>query len=241
MNELQVIEQKMVIVYGSEIIAVKTYDGKINAGVRWICEGIGMTEGQRKGQIAKIQEDVVLSKGGRKIILPTNGGLQEVFCIELDFLPLWLAKINAGIIEDLELQERVVQYQLKAKDVLANAFIKQVPSTIEDAVIYSMQELKAVKQTQSEHGYEISKLKLVVDNEVWVTEHQKSELRTAVNRRVINLKDDGYEAHYQAIYGALKRHFGVAKYDKIPRKDFETALKFVHGWYPPERQNSLGL
>ena len=73
----------------------------------------------------KIQEDVVLSKGGRKIILPTTGGNQEVLCLELSFLPLWLAKINANIIDDPEVQDRLVDYQLNAKDVLAEAFLEQ--------------------------------------------------------------------------------------------------------------------
>ena len=68
--------------------------------------------------------DVVLVKGIRKIGLPTAGGFQEVTCIELNFLPLWLAKINANIIDNSLVQDRLVDYQLNAKDVLAEAFLE---------------------------------------------------------------------------------------------------------------------
>jgi hypothetical protein len=123
MNDLTPIEQKSVDFNGTELIAVKCSDRNIYAGVRWICEGIGLTEGQRKNEMQKIQADPVLLRGGRKIILPTNGGQQEILCIDINFLPLWLAKINAGIIGNTQVQELVIEYQLKAKDVLAEAFI----------------------------------------------------------------------------------------------------------------------
>lgn len=119
--------------------------------------------------------------------------------------------------------------------------IKNKPVSIEDAIIYSMSELKSLKQQQLQQGYELSKLRLVVDNEIWITENQKAELRSAVNSRVYTLQKEEYEVHYQAVWGALKRHFGVAKYDKIPRKFFETAMNFVNGWYPPKKQQSLSI
>lgn len=125
MSDLIPIEQKLVDFNGSEIMAVKCNDGNIYAGVKWFCDGLGFSEGQRKGQYLKIQEDLVLSKGGRKIILPTTGGTQEVLCLELSFLPLWLAKINANIIDNLKIQDRLVDYQLNAKDILAEAFLEK--------------------------------------------------------------------------------------------------------------------
>lgn len=123
MNELIVIEQKSVDFNGAELMAVKCNDGKIYAGVKWFCNGLGFNENQQRGQRIKLGEDAVLSKGVRKISLPTKGGNQAVLCIELDFLPLWLAKINVNIIEDPFVQERLIDFQLRAKDVLAEAFV----------------------------------------------------------------------------------------------------------------------
>ncbi|MBZ6022478.1 ORF6C domain-containing protein [Bacillus cereus] len=113
---------------------------------------------------------------------------------------------------------------------------QQQPISIEDAVIHSMTELKQLKTRQDHTDEELSKVKHLVDNEVWLTEQNKEALSRKVKRRVFELKEEGYSnASYQAVYGALKKHFGVAKYDKIPRKYYQNAMKFVSGWYPPER------
>lgn len=80
-------------------------------------------------------------------------------------------------------------------------------------------------------------LKLVVDNEVWITEHQKSDIKEAVKSRVGRLKSKAIDAHFQGCYGDLNTYFGVAKYDKIARKDFEQAMEFIQGWFPKKKEN----
>lgn len=123
---------------GSMLKAVQDMDNIIWVCVKWICEGIGLSDGQTKRERKRLQEDLVLSKGGRNLILPTNGGNQEVLCIMLDFLPLWLAKISITPTmkkENPELVERLITYQLKAKDVLAEAFIKNKPVTENSNII----------------------------------------------------------------------------------------------------------
>ncbi len=117
--------------------------------------------------------------------------------------------------------------------------IQKQPTTVEDAIIHSMTELKQIKERQN-HTEEMNKMKLLVDNELWLTEQHKGAVQRKVKQRVFELKKEGYDnASYQGIYGALKRHFGVAKYDKIPRKYYQNAMRFIAGWYPPERPNTL--
>lgn len=56
----------------------------------------------------------------------TGGGNQNVWCLKLDFVPLWLAKISITPTmeqETPELAAKLMEYQLKAKDVLAAAFV----------------------------------------------------------------------------------------------------------------------
>ena len=69
-------------------------NGVIWAGVRWFCDGLGLTEGQVKRQITNIGQDIVLGKGVANLILPTEGGKQDTLCLQLDYIPLWLAKIS---------------------------------------------------------------------------------------------------------------------------------------------------
>ncbi len=125
MNELEV---KKVPFMGTELMAARDNNGQIWAGVRWMCHGIGLSKAQSKTQVEKINEDTVLSKGGGNFRLPTNGGMQDSFCLKLDYVPLWLAKIAITPRmerETPELAARLEQYQLKAKDVLAAAFLPQ--------------------------------------------------------------------------------------------------------------------
>lgn len=146
MSELLPVEQKLVDFNGSELLAVKANDGKIYAAVNWICKGIGLTKGQMQNERKKIQEDIVLSKGERNLVLPTNGGMQEVLCIEIEYLPLWLAKISITPKMQKETPwtvKRLVEFQLKAKDVLAAAFL-QKPTT--QAELIAMMAQQAVEQ-----------------------------------------------------------------------------------------------
>lgn len=125
MNELEV---RKVPFMGTELMAARDNDGQIWAGVRWMCDGIGLTKGQMQNERNRIREDKVLSKGERNLVLPTNGGQQNTLCLKLDYVPLWLAKIAITPRmerETPELAARLEQYQLKAKDVLAAAFLPQ--------------------------------------------------------------------------------------------------------------------
>ena len=114
--------------YGDTLKAAKDKDGVVWAAVKWLCDGIGLSEGQRQRQTTNIQSDIVLRKGVANLQLPTNGGSQEVLCLQLDYVPLWLAKISitpAMKQNHPELVEKLIQYQLKAKDILAAAFLPQ--------------------------------------------------------------------------------------------------------------------
>lgn len=140
MNELEV---RKVPFMGTELMAARDNDGQIWAGVRWMCDGVGLSEGQTKNERLKIQKDKVLSKGGRNFVLNESGyGNREVLCLKLDYVPLWLAKIAITPKmerETPELAARLEQYQLKAKDVLAAAFLpwskQQVPAPTPSRVI----------------------------------------------------------------------------------------------------------
>lgn len=128
MNQLTVVEQQLVPFGDYEILAVKTGDGKIHAAVSWVCNGIKLNENQKDRQVKNIQSDLVLSKGSKKLSVIFDGQVREAWCIELDFLPLWLAKISiTPLMQENNPQavENLVTYQLKAKGVLAEAFLPQ--------------------------------------------------------------------------------------------------------------------
>lgn len=123
--------------------------GKIYVGVSWICNGIGFTKGQKDRQVINIQDDIVLKSGCLKFEAGVFDNNNDTVAIELDYLPLWLAKISITpkmIKEKPEVAEKLINYQLKAKDVLVRAFIKtdnvsvdnfQIPTTLSEALLLS--------------------------------------------------------------------------------------------------------
>lgn len=192
MNQLTVVEQKLVPFGEYEILAVKTNDGKIRAAVKWICKGIGLTDDQAKRQVKNIQTDLVVSRSVSNLTLNTNAGLREVLCIELEFLPLWLAKISiTPSMQETnpEAVENLVNYQLKAKDVLAEAFLpKQQPKTqAELTAMLAMQNVElerkqlVLEKQQEAQQQQLEVLKSQQDNIVEIISLNPSEWKDKVN------------------------------------------------------------
>jgi phage antirepressor YoqD-like protein len=91
----------------------------------------------------KLKQHEVFSKGCTLIPTPSNGGIQETWMIELEYLPLWLATITPNRVKD-GVKEKLIEYQLKAKDVLANEFITQymMPKTYIEALKAHLYEVE---------------------------------------------------------------------------------------------------
>lgn len=111
---------------GSTIKAVQDTHSIIWVGISCICNGIGFNKSQKDLQIQKIQKDKVLKEGCLKFQAGVFEQNNPALAIQLDYLPLWLCKINITDkmeSENPELAKKIRLYQLKAKDVLADAFI----------------------------------------------------------------------------------------------------------------------
>lgn len=104
----------------NKIIAISE-NGKIYVSVSSVCTNLGMNKNLKDTQVKKVQEDELLKGASKLTHLKTNGGIQETLVIELDYLPAWLFKINPSKFNK-ELKENLMIYQLKAKDVLSDAF-----------------------------------------------------------------------------------------------------------------------
>lgn len=128
-----------------------------------------------------------------------------------------------------KVQRQLVKTYFKAKEL--------IPTSQEDILIFALQNQKEMKQRLETLEIQNRQLKLVVDNEIWLTDHQKADVQEAVNKRVGKLKSKGYDAHFQSIYRALKDHFSVPKYDKIKRVDFDHAIDLIKGWYPKKKED----
>lgn len=201
MNDLVV---KKVDLCGDAIMAAQDKDGQVWAGVKWLCDGLGLTEDQMRNERKKISKDVVLSKGGSNLTLPTKGGKQEVLCLRHDFVPLWIAKITVTPSmkeNNPELVDKLVQYQLKAKDVLAEAFlpkkkekpdkpkkesrasvnmtVKTIDTIFSRAGVDPLYIAVEAKRIYAEAGYDI-KIPLITDKETMSKLYDCTSLAEAV-------------------------------------------------------------
>lgn len=241
MNDLIV---KNVDLFGDTIVAAKDKDGVIWAGVRWFCEGLGLSDGQVKNERLRIQEDLVLSKGGRNLILPTNGGNQETLCLKLEFVPLWLAKIS--ITPNMkesnpELVDKLVKYQIQAKDVLATAFI---PAFRKKSAIEELQELQGRAILEVNAKVEDVENRIIkLENNMTITHEQIQIIKNRVNARIVNDVIGGYESnayndvHLRSkVYSRFNKdycdYFRINARANTLASKFDEALRYIDMWEP---------
>lgn len=162
---MEELEMKLVPFMGAELAAAKDVKGQIWAGVNWMCRGIGLSKGQRDAQVEKIQTDEVLKRGCRRFPAGVFDPNNEVFALALEYVPMWLAKINvtpAMKRKNPEVSERLTAYQLKAKDVLAAAFLPKGDILDLGELSPIMQVLVRMEQRQKAQDYAIQDLTLRV-------------------------------------------------------------------------------
>ena len=123
MNDLVV---KSVDLCGDSVMAARDKEGTIWAGINFFCRGLGMSKRQRDFQVEKVKADKVLSRGCTLLRAGVFDPANEAYALRLDFVPIWLAKITITDKMQKEnpgLAEKLLNYQLKAKDILADAFL----------------------------------------------------------------------------------------------------------------------
>ncbi len=113
--------RKEVEFHNSKLVGIQK-DGKIYTPIRQLCEILGLDS---SSQLQRIKRDETLNRGLVKMTLPTNGGEQEMNLLEIDYLPLWLTGIKTNQCKQ-EVRESLLDFKLKVKDVLAEAFFPKV-------------------------------------------------------------------------------------------------------------------
>lgn len=252
MNNLIV---KEVNFLGDNILATQDEQGNIWAGVKWLCNGIGLSEDQMKNERKRIQSDLVLNKGQRNFVLLTNGGKQEALCLMIDYIPLWLAKvgITPKMKEDTpQVVEKLINYQLKVKDILAQAFLPQYQQLANKKTL----DLKAVSviskapkgnmslvlQALDKMGYDVEGLDVqpknkVVDKDFTSIINRTMELIDDMIYKNIELsqyiaideENDFICMDFTRLYKELIKyiHTNDIDFDYLTEKDFKQQLKRV--------------
>ena len=125
MNGLTV---KNVTFNGSSIKAIKYPAGDIYVGMANVCDSIGFKKTQRDRFIKTAKADEIYEEGIHDFKAGEFDAKHPIVAIKLDYLPLWLCKMRINQqtrLQDPKLYDNLKQYQLLAKDVLANAFLPE--------------------------------------------------------------------------------------------------------------------
>ena len=114
--------EKKINFHGDDLTAfLEKGTENIFIGVSYICNNLGMTKGQKDRQIYKVQNDETLKGAVKKLSLEIEAQVREQIFIKLDFVHLWLAKINPKNFNE-RLKDKLLDYQLHVKDILFDAF-----------------------------------------------------------------------------------------------------------------------
>lgn len=239
------IQVRPVDVLGDTIMATQDEKGYIWAGVSYFCKALGMSNKQRDNQVAKVQTDKTLKKGTLKFQEGVFDPNNEAVGIRIDYIPLWLAKIP--VTERMEqdhpdLADKLLNYQLKAKDILAAAFLPKQSGTPADL----RQQIQTIAKGTDELYQRVDTLEerfTKFEDEMPVTGADMENIQSAVRKKGMEaLGGKGSIAYhdqstrtcvYADIQCELRRQFDVKKYKEIKHKDTATALRIISSYQLP--------
>lgn len=242
---------KQVDVLGDCIIATKDEEGNIWAGVSYFCKALGMNKGQKDRQTTNVQKDETLKRGCRKFAAGIFDNGSEAIGMRIDFIPLWLAKISITptmLKDHPELAEKLLDYQLKAKDILAEAFIpkQNIPSTTQEQIKLLAQGNVELNQRVDEVSGEVNSLKEDFENfkrDLPLLPAEADDVSNAVKKKGVEVlggkQSRAYNDRcvrqrvYNDLYYTVKRNFNTRSYKNIRRKDVDKAIGVVERYVPP--------
>lgn len=210
-----------------------------------------MNKKQRDWQVEKIKEDKTLSRGCRLLPAAIFDPSNEAYALRLDFIPIWLAKISITkrMEQDHpELADKLLEYQLKAKDILAAAFLPQQDSTgdVQGQIKLLAQGTTELYQKVDEVTEDVKSVKKELQDfkeTLPLMPEDADEISDSVKKRGVGIlggkQSPAYNDKclrmklYVNFYSNLKYNFNVRSYKAIKRNQKAQALQIIAEYKPP--------
>lgn len=147
---IEPVEQKLVVLAEAgedELLAARTETSEIYLPVRPICTALGMNW---PTQYRKIKADEVLLESTRTLRLQTRGGPQNLVCMDVEAIPMWLAGIEPSRVRE-DLRERLKAYKRWVRKVVYEAFAREtgvVPSASTAATAAPTPDVRALEHIE---------------------------------------------------------------------------------------------
>ena len=249
MNDLIV---KDVEIAESTVTAAKDNKNVIWVGINCFCQGLDMNKKQRDYQVEKVRADKTLSKGCRKFPAGVFDTANETYALRLDFIPIWLAKITITSKmqkQHPELAEKLLKYQLQAKDILAEAFMPNkldVPRTTQDQIKLLAQGTVELNKRIDTVSEDVENIKTDLENlkyDLPILPIEADKITEAVRKKGVAVlggkQSPAYNNRglrqklYNNLYANLKYNFGVKSYKSIKRSQCDKAIEIISQYQPP--------
>ncbi len=249
MSDLVPVEQKQVMFYEDEVMAVRMADGSVYVPIRPLCELLGVTwDPQRR----RINRDPVLSETVERVTVTVTDSYRttgrEMICLPLTFLNGWMFGINADRVK-AEVRDRVIRYQRECYDVLAEAFQGTAVAPPAPSALVQVREMGLAIARMAEEqmaldrrvGTTERKIDIVMERVTAVekqlapgnsiTNEQASQISQAVKAVAIALGKKSGRNEFGAVFGQLYREYGITSYKLLPSSKFDDAMKYLTEWH----------
>jgi phage antirepressor YoqD-like protein len=169
-----VLSTELVPFHGSMLEAGKA-DDRVWVNVRRMCKGLELDysgQHQRLSRPASCPWATV----GMMPMVAEDGKIREVFCIDLDSVPMWLATIDASRVAP-HLREKLVLFQREAAKVLRDHFLGKAPP----APLLTRTEIARMLLIECERSEKLEAEKQVLEHTVdtLVAEVEAADARNA--------------------------------------------------------------
>ena len=247
-KSIEAVEQKTVLLYDDELVAVKGKDGQIYVSVRHLSDALGLNP---TGQIRRIRRQKVLTKGLFKGDILSPKGRRATNLLRVDLIPLFLSGISTNSVRE-DLQLKLELFQEEAAKVLWEAFQdgrlstdpkfsellknEQNPSVqayrMAQAIMQMAQQQIILEGRIDDHEQRLEQLESIVgDTKHHITPSQASQISQAVKVIAMELSKQSGRNEYGGVYGELYRQFEITSYKLLPKNRFAEAMNFLTSWY----------
>ena len=239
-------EVKEIPFNGNTLLGIKDQNGQVWLAIRKTCTDIGLSDGQTRRQLANLKDDLIFKKAITNLRYPSKGGEQETTCINEKFVTLWLAKISLTPSmqkKNPEAVQKLLEYQLKAVDVLHKAFYETEEQKDAfhsklglDGRIEGMQV--QINNMENMLCEQMEKLDSVMDN-MTLTTVQQGRLQRAVKDRINYLLGGAHSKEYKDnsrlyfinIWNGLKEKFKCgSRWQDLNPKYYDEAFDYISLW-----------
>lgn len=221
-----------------ELLGIRTPEGEVYLAVKKACIDIGLTEKQAQRQVTNVQEDLVLKDFVKKLNLKFGVQVRETVVIKEDAVAGFFYKISLTPKmqkENPEAVAKLVRYQLKAQQVLHEAFMATEEQKQE---FYDELGLKGqIIQLEEKVDILSNRVNSLIDNST-INSRQAQKILFAGKDRVSEILGGAHSDKYKALSRTYFKNmwlnfcgqFEISSYKDLCPVQINNAYRYLTNW-----------